>query len=186
MEPQPSLDQVRQICQSHETAKKSNAELALPNATGAVNKLSSYKKDKQQGRNKTAFKTTDTQNQSSSRYNVNQELRSKYSCLRCGDVKRHKNGKCPAINKQCKFCSTTGHFDNVCFKALREKTKATNTRKTSGIIINNVSSSDIKCPTIDIDVSCINRYGKARRSGNITILPDSGSEITAIGVRSVL
>ena len=175
--PPPSLEEIRKMCQSHETASRTDAELSTP-ATASLNKLSAYKKNKRQP----SITPSSPRSRSSSRESAPPELHKRFSCFRCGDITKHKDKKCPAKDATCKYCKIKGHFDVVCFKAVRDKNKPSDSRDTRSIVINNVSTSHFKCPTIDLHLACVDRYHKRPRSGNIITTPDSGSEITAIGV----
>ena len=172
-EPALTRDQIVVKCRAHESAKKSNAEMKSPSQT--LMKVSTYKK------NKHAPVKSTTQH-SSSRPKIPDELLRKFSCLRCGNRDKHTNGKCPAADKQCKECSKIGHFNTVCFKKLLKQSGQKSDRNVNTITINNVSKSD-SCPTIRARVSCLtpNCYPR-KREKELVITPDSGSEMTAIGL----
>ena len=43
-------------------------------------------------------------------------------CTRCGNTAHNKDEKCPAIKEQCSGCKKTGHYHNMCFKAIKTVT----------------------------------------------------------------
>lgn len=116
--------------------------------------------------------------QHSSHRSVSRErYQEQFSCFRYGNKANHKNSKCPAADKACKFC----HYGTVCFKTLLSKNRSTRyhgeSRKTQSIVISNISlHHTTQCPTLDLEVSCKNG------GGHLTITPDSGLEMTAIGL----
>ena len=174
-EPALNLDEVIVKCRAHESAKKSNAEFKAQPAN--LHKISAYK---------SAKKPQPTANPSApppaSKFKIPDELRRKFSCMRCGNLNKHVNRKCPAADKQCKECSKTGHFNYMCLRKLLNKSDSKPNKDMGIITINNVEQ-DEKCPTIKAHVTCLTPKSMPKnRHCDLTFTPDSGSQMTAIGL----
>ena len=177
MDPPPSLEQVKIKCRSHESARKNNSELQQNSSQNAnINKMSAYKQNK-----RNANKPEASRPRSPSRSRIPDEIKKKFSCLRCGDQKRHSNGKCPAKGKVCKTCNKPDHFNTVCFQTILKPASKTEKCSTKRIVINNIASTTA-CPTIDVHMQCSKKDASPKRlTADFPITPDSGSEATAIG-----
>ena len=85
-EPPPDTQQVISACRSSESAKKTNAELPTTTSPG-LNKLSAYKKGKRNSQpQNNPPPSTGTRNP----HEKFSYFRKKFSCHRCGDIKKHK------------------------------------------------------------------------------------------------
>ncbi len=93
--PFPTLAKAIQICQASEVASKNKQSLE---DTG-VNRVSAYRKDKNQYKNK------------GSHENLHDSRKNK--CQYCGGT-FHEREKCHARDKTCTICKKVGHFSRVC------------------------------------------------------------------------
>lgn len=96
------------------------------------------------------------------------ELHQQFPCFRCSD---HRNSTCPAADKECKSYHKVGHYSTVCFKTLSNKSKTSRHHSKS-----RKTQSNMQCSAIELQMLC----GKG--SSQLTITPDSGSEMTSIGL----
>ncbi|XP_070000274.1 uncharacterized protein [Penaeus vannamei] len=170
----PSLQQVANMCHSHEAARKSNAELPT---RAELNKLTKYRERRSLSRQRSDKNiTTGTK---------------RPSCFGCGDKSRHSEGKCPAKGIECKKCHKTGHFATICqggkwyIKKTVSKTPnnlGTKSANANSVTIGGISTSTYcpPCPKVQLQISSSSMNGK------LTVTPDTGAEITAIGVQHFL
>ena len=177
-EPPPDTQQVISACRSSESAKKTNAELPSTTSPG-VNRVSAYKKGKRSGQ---PLNSPPPSSGTKKPPDAFKEFKKRFSCHRCGDASRHKNGKCPASDAVCKACTKQGHFQSVCYQThikSTSKSKSVSSIGTIGSITSSIKSvrSDVcpPCPTVNATLQVEGRT----RTVNFT--PDTGAVVTAIG-----
>ena len=148
-QPTIDLEEFVRIAKADESARENAA--VIRGETQSINKLRSQKKPH-------AHKP------------MRQGEKPRY-CSGCGSrTHQYKDSSCPAINIQCHFCSSIGHFKKFCKKRQNSSQSAKTVR--TAHLVKSISSSSFLC---DIKVST-----KSSETVTLEMEVDSGSDITAI------
>ena len=165
-----SLEQTIQICRAHESAKNQREE--IKGSRAALNVTSAYKAKK---------KSTNRDRPMAARKQLTHEQQR--TCGRCGSAHGNLPQNCPAFNKTCNKCHKLGHFASLCrtknlrMNELRQPNQDTSTTKQLFAIY--AMQGVERTPTVDVLVQGPNGFK------NLTVLPDSGADITAADVKTL-
>lgn len=164
-----------ELCRSLEAAKHGRATLKSPSDTvhpsGDVNAVqrrskAHHRKSRRKSRS-SSRDSSSTADSSTTEPGPGTRARAK-KCRGCGRT-GHKRSDCPAQDKTCNKCGKKGHFASVC-----QSTDAKATPKI-GRLYATTRSKD-RAPTLRVKVATVSAFGL-----NLTVLPDTGSEICAGG-----
>ncbi len=163
VQPFPTLEETMKICHTMESAIKNRETLHAK----SVNKVSSYKKDKQRAR--------------SPGHKNSMEVSGGKRCQFCGGYP-HPRDKCYARNTKCRKCSKIGHIEKVCRSTNRFKEDQRNFKaKVSSVFCGQISqgNKDKEDPSPICKLDTVSIYATAWGSNKTVrlhkVLPDSGS-----------
>ena len=96
------------------------------------------------------------------------------TCPNCGG-KNHSRSACPASDKICKGCNKRGHFQSVCRKTSKSHDRL---GKVTQLKLQRIHNSDHT-------VSLTTQLHNAEPAIQLTWLPDTGSDVDAIGLHDL-
>lgn len=199
LEPTSTLDVFVEKCYAYEATRTTASAISAPPAN--VRATSRYKQDKAK-LHKSTVKPPDSPCNSCGRLHKDQRCPAAESvCNDCGK-KGHwaKTVRCPAKKATCRICAQAGHFDQCCptnkrkhpqkqkgkqpphanTGTTRPSSSSSNTSSQRPSHIKRVSSSSRTRTQSPQPISVTISYGNV--SGTLPMLPDTGADVTLIGL----
>ena len=180
LRPDLSYNEAKALCITEENASKHSRQIVDP-TNAEINKISKYKNAKKFGeKNEPQKFGKGSQSHGSKFQNKNFQKTEEKNCQRCGYKSHGQNKTCPAIGQQCKSCNRFGHYGKMCRNKSQNGSGKVNMMKTKlfSLHVNSTQVEELE------NVEIILKSGKF--NFKTEALPDSGSNLNAIGVDDVV
>ena len=178
LEPALTYNEMKALSVAEENASRHSRQVLDP-SNPEVNKMSQYKNTKKFGdrnesrnENPNRGRSQNRSGRSDSRF----QGRNETNCPRCG-YKNHGTRTCPAVGQQCKSCKKFGHYAKVCRN--RNDSGSVNMLKAKFFSLH-VNSTQVE-PLENVEIV----LNSGKFDFRVEALPDSGSNLNAIGVKDL-
>ena len=177
-EPLLTYNEAKSLCISLENANKHSQQVREPEIS-EVNKISKYKNVKKFAEQNEATNRGRSQSRDPRRYdsqsrNRNFPQSNEKSCQRCGFPLHAQSKNCPALNQSCKSCNKIGHFAKMCRNKNNSGNACAMKANLFSLCLNSTQVHELENVFVTLN--------SGHFDFNVSALPDSGSNLNAIGV----
>ena len=172
-EPNLTLDKAAKICRAEEAAQQSGDSLPSSGQVNAARHQSSYKRRQaSSSKSSSGPKPPPASGSHPASSPSTPASRPNSKCSACGRTPHTKN-PCPALGRTCGRCHQKGHFASMC-------------PQTPQRTVSNVAHLSLSRASAGPSAGCISVATQLRHASTpcpLTWLPDTGSNVNAIGLR---
>ncbi|QQP36166.1 Uncharacterized protein FKW44_021175 [Caligus rogercresseyi] len=150
-----------------ETARETSKALTNPSKTAGIKEINATRSNYSHNKTNKPYKAPSANNDK--------------QCKWCGKSP-HNRKECPADGKECSKCKKIGHFASVC-QSSKSRNRFSEIKPLNSVLVLHMGSSNSSRHHLNVNVSAKERNGTTV-SATIKSRPDSGADISVIGLRN--